>query len=172
MRQGIKASCGDYVAFVDSGLCIPYKYILKGIEYIESGSACLAHGSRKIKETVIHRPHPLIRRMISRIMRRIFKLLLKIPPALTDTQCGFKIYKGDIARQLYGEVVLDGFLFDVEVIMRAQRRGYSIKEFPVEWTADLDSRLSPLKNMLGIMKELLILRFHVLSALRHSPEAD
>ena len=80
---------------------------------------------------------------------------MKIPPGLTDTQCGFKIYKGDVARKLYGQCVSDGFLFDVEIIMRAVLQGYRIKEFPIKWRCDRDSRLLPARNSVSLALELI-----------------
>jgi hypothetical protein len=79
---------------------------------------------------------------------------MKIPSELTDTQCGFKIYRGDVARQLYGESVTDGFAFDIEIIMRAQKEGYRIKEFPLQWSCDRDSRLSPTRSFWQVFSEL------------------
>ena len=80
---------------------------------------------------------------------------MKIPPELTDTQCGFKIYKGDVARHLYGECMTDGFAFDIEIIIRAGKEGYRIKEFPIDWTCDRDSRLSPTRSSWRVLSELL-----------------
>ncbi len=65
--------------------------------------------------------------------------MLRVPRELTDTQCGFKVYRGDVARELYGQCVTDGFLFDIEIILRAIEKGYRIGEFPVEWACDRDS---------------------------------
>ncbi|MGH7452854.1 MAG: dolichyl-phosphate beta-glucosyltransferase, partial [bacterium] len=72
----------------------------------------------------------------------------------TDTQCGFKIYRGDIAHELYPECMANGFMFDVEIIMRALRKGYRIKEFPIAWTCDRDSRLLRTQSTKQIWREL------------------
>ena len=80
---------------------------------------------------------------------------MKIPKELTDTQCGFKIYRGDIARLLYGQCITDGFMFDIEIIRRAINQHYIIVEFPIDWTCDLDSRLSPTKSSWRILSDLL-----------------
>jgi dolichyl-phosphate beta-glucosyltransferase len=83
---------------------------------------------------------------------------MKIPKGLTDTQCGFKIYRGDVARLLYGRCQTDGFMFDIEIIRRAINQNYKIAEFPIDWTCDLDSRLSPAKSSWQILSELLKIR--------------
>ncbi len=154
VRTGVLASQSSFVMFADSGLCVPFIYALKGIQLIQSGKCDIAHGSRKLEESVIHRPQPWHRRIISRIMRLIFIYGLGIPK-LSDTQCGFKIYKGEIAKTLYKSSQCNGFLFDIEIIALAQENGYRIAEFPIEWTADLDSRLSPIKSFKKILKELI-----------------
>ena len=86
---------------------------------------------------------------------------MKIPAEFTDTQCGFKIYKGDIARQLYKQCKTDGFVFDIEIIMLAQKQGYRIKEFPIDWTCDPDTRLSPSRSSWRILKDLLQIRKNI-----------
>lgn len=158
VREGILSSKGKWVMFADSGLCTPYENALRGLELLQKNECDLAHGSRKLPQSRIKRPQPLLRRLIGRFMRRILILWMGVPSRFTDTQCGFKIYKGDVARELYRQSRKHGFLFDVEIIMLALRAGYRIKEFPIEWAADLDSRLSPFKNFLGIVKELITLK--------------
>jgi hypothetical protein len=83
---------------------------------------------------------------------------MKVSSELTDTQCGFKIYRGDVARDLYGQCITDGFMFDLEIIMRAQKRGCRIKEFPIEWTCDRDSRLSPTRSLWRVLQELITIK--------------
>ena len=158
VRTGIILSTGDYVSFVDSGLCIPYEYILTGLKLLESGECDIAHGTRRLNESIIIKKQPLTRRLISNLFRWIFIHLLKVSPELSDTQCGFKVYKGNIARILYEQCVTEGFLFDIEIILRAQKRGYQIKEFPVKWTPDYDSRLSPAKNIFSVLRELIAIK--------------
>jgi len=158
VRTGMAASKGDYVMFADSGGCVPYENALRGLGMLKSGACDLAHGSRKLHESRIQRPQAWYRRILSRIFRRVIICALKIPAGLTDTQCGFKLYRGDIARVLYGACIIDGFMFDVEVIMRARRAGYSIREFPIEWTSDRDSRLSLMRNAWRVLRELLTIR--------------
>ncbi len=154
VRCGIGKSSGRYVLFADSGLCIPFNDALRGLQLIESGRCDIAHGSRRLPESVIVRPHLPIRRLMSKAFIRFLKLYMQVPQHLTDTQCGFKLYRGDVARELYAEAITDGFQFDVEIILRATRKGYRILEFPVEWTADPDSRMNVAKMPLAVLREL------------------
>jgi len=142
VRQGIKQTSGEYVMFADSGYCVPYGNALLGLEILKDGTCDIAHGSRKLLESDIRKEQPWCRRISSRLFKWLINKLLQIPRGLTDTQCGFKIYKGEVARQLYSQCISDGFMFDIEIILQAQKQGYQIKEFPIEWVCDLDSRLS------------------------------
>ena len=158
VRTGMAASKGDYVMFADSGGCVPYENVLRGLDMLKSGVCELAHGSRKLRESSIQQRQAWYRRILSRIFRWVVIRAMKVPAGLTDTQCGFKMYRGDVARTLYGVCITDGFMFDVEIIMRARGAGYSIREFPIEWTSDRDSRLSLMRNAWRVLRELLTIR--------------
>jgi dolichyl-phosphate beta-glucosyltransferase len=83
---------------------------------------------------------------------------LHVPRDLTDTQCGFKVYRTEIAKRLYGELVTEGFTFDIEILLRAVRHGYRIAEFPIEWACDCDSRISIHHTSWRVLGELLRIR--------------
>jgi len=157
IRSGIKESTGDCVMFADSGCCVPFQDFLEGFKMLQdpSGGTDIAHGSRKLSESRIIEGQNPYRRICSWLFHRFAILWMKIPSVLSDTQCGFKIYRGDIGRKLYGECISDGFMFDIEIILRALKHGYQIKEFGIEWRCDRDSRLHPTRSMWGILTELL-----------------
>lgn len=158
VRTGIKQSTGEYVMFADSGSCVPYEDTLRGLELLKSDTCDIAHGSRKIRGCHIEKTQSLYRRGCSAIFHWFVIHDMKIPAEFTDTQCGFKMYKGDVARHLYSQAITDGFSFDIEIIMRAQKEGYRIKEFPIDWTCDRDSRLSPTRSSWRVLAELLRIR--------------
>jgi dolichyl-phosphate beta-glucosyltransferase len=158
VRTGMKQSKGDYVMFADSGSCVPYEDTLRGLELLKSDTCDIAHGSRKMRGCHIEKTQSLYRRICSRMFHWFVIHDMKIPAEFTDTQCGFKMYKGDVARHLYGEAITNGFTFDIEIIMRAQIEGYRIKEFPIDWTCDRDSRLSPTRSSWQVLSELLRIR--------------
>ncbi len=158
VRVGVAETCGQYVLFADSGLCVPYKNALQGLELIRSGQCDIAHGSRHLPQSTSVRGRSLYRRMVTRVFRWIVPSFMHVPRHLTDTQCGFKLYRGQVARELYAQCVCDGFLFDVEVVLRAARAGYRIAEFPVEWRSDPDSRLHPLRRIPQLLSQLWTIR--------------
>lgn len=155
VRRGIKASKGQFVMFADVGCCVPYSAVLKGIKSIRTGEYDIMHASRHLSDSTIHMHQSLYRRVCSKLFRFAIRTIMHLPAKTTDTQCGFKVYKGDLARELYSDCVTDGFMFDVEVILRAQKAGHRIGEFSIEWTCDRDSRLTPHRHMASILAELI-----------------
>jgi len=158
VRTGMLASAGRFALFADSGLCIDFKYALLGLDLIAEGRCDLAHGSRRLDFSFIGQPQKPHRRLMSHLFRWIGPKLVGFPPGLTDSQCGFKVYRGDVARELYGHATCDGFMFDVEIILRAAKKGYRIREFPVVWHSDHDSRLRTLHVGFRTFFELLAIK--------------
>jgi dolichyl-phosphate beta-glucosyltransferase len=158
VRTGVKAAAGQYIMFADCGLCIPYGNALLGLNLLKEDRCDIAHASRRLVQSDILQDQPWHRRLISFSFRSVVRTVSGVPRHLTDTQCGFKIYKGDVARLLYAECVTDGFMFDVEIVLRAIRKGYRIAEFPVEWTCDPDSRLSVTRTPWPVLAELYALK--------------
>jgi hypothetical protein len=146
------------VLFADSGLTVPFENALAGLRLVREGRADLAHGSRGLPGSVIRRDRDLDRKVISRLFHVLVVRWLHIPARLTDTQCGFKIYRGAVARQLYDECTTEGFMFDVEIILRALQHGFRIAEFPVEWTCDRDSRLGIRRSARAVLRDMYRLR--------------
>jgi dolichyl-phosphate beta-glucosyltransferase len=64
-----------------------------------------------------------------------------------DTQCGFKAFTAEAARDLFQRARIDGWAFDLEILALARRRGYAIREVGVEWIDDRRSRINPLSDM-------------------------
>jgi dolichyl-phosphate beta-glucosyltransferase len=155
VKTGIVKSSGQYVMFADSGCCVPYGNALLGLEMLKSGRCDIAHGSRRMVRSDVHKDQPCYRRICAKCFKWFVHHLLTIPHALTDTQCGFKVYRGDVARELYSQSIIDGFMFDVEIILLAQKRRFRIEEFPVEWSCDPDSRLSLARTPWPVLSELI-----------------
>ena len=158
VRAGIMKSEGTYVMFADAGLTVPYADALRGLALVKSGQCELAHGSRWLPESRIERPQDPWRQTLSRMVRWVLRRALSLPAHLTDTQCGFKVYNGDVARSLFARCTTEHFLFDVEVLVMALARGYRVAEFPVSWRCDRDSRLNVRSHAVQVLSDLLAIR--------------
>jgi len=169
VRQGVLASKADIVMFVDSGNCIPLCDADKPIKRIRDGLCDIAHASRRLRQSNIVRKQSLYRRFIGAAFHLAVHLIFHFKTAITDSQCGFKIYKGDIARDLYSQARISGFMFDLEIILLAEQNNCRIEEFAIEWTCDRDSRLSPSRNCWRVLAELASIkkRFAVTSRANH-----
>jgi len=157
VKEGITNSRGELVMYADAGLTVAYENALIGISLIKDGKCDIANGSRKLDESEIIKEQDLDRRFISKVFRFLVKSLLHIPKDMTDTQCGFKIYNGNIARSLFKKINITGFLFEIEFILLAIKEGYKIIEFPVTWKCDRDSRLSVGSSSREIISDFIYL---------------
>ena len=157
LRLGVAASRGRRVMFADAGGCVPFEDALAGLALVRDGVA-LAHGSRRAPGSVVAAPQGWLRRAGSRWFRRLLCLGMGVPRRLRDTQCGFKVYDGEVARRIYADCFTDGFMFDIELIRRAHRSGLEIREFPVRWCHDADSRFRLVGGSWRNLVELLRIR--------------
>ncbi|MFH1176839.1 MAG: dolichyl-phosphate beta-glucosyltransferase [Acidobacteriota bacterium] len=153
VRSGLRASRGRQVLISDADLATP-------IEEVEKLLACpaeIAVGSRGVQRELIVRRQPLPRSLLG----RLFNLGLRTLglTSLSDTQCGFKLLDGELARRLAGQLRLDGFAFDVELLARARRAGARIAEVPVRWYHMEDSRVHALRHGLQMLRDALRIRW-------------
>ena len=155
VREGVKYSGGEIILYADTGLTIPFHDALRGIKLIEENKCDIANGSRKLAESNIKAKQDFDRRIISLFFRILTKLFLHIPNEMTDTQCGFKIYKGEVARELFPQLKITGFLFEIEFILLTLKKDYKILEFPITWSCDRDSRLSVKRSSRSIISEFI-----------------
>jgi glycosyltransferase involved in cell wall biosynthesis len=153
LRYGIARATGRNVLFADSGLCVPFEIARIGLTILDLRMSEIAHGSRRMRGSV-RRRQPLYRRVGSRVFSLVVHLIMGIPSYISDTQCGFKLYRREVAQELYGSAFTDGFMFDTEIILRALARGHRILEFPVLWSNDADTRYDPVKGTLRNLAEL------------------
>ena len=87
-------------------------------------------------------------------------LLLKVAvTGIGDTQCGFKLFRGDVARSLFAEARIDRFAYDVEILFLARRRGLAIAEVPVVWINSPESKVAVVRDSLRMLFDVLRIRW-------------
>lgn len=158
LRYGVSRSKGKNVMFADAGLCVPYDVALIGLTMLNLQMCDIAMGSRRMRGSV-RRQQPLYRRLGSKVYSLVIHTLMGVPWYISDTQCGFKIYRGNVARCLYASSFTNGFMFDIELILRALADGYQILEFPVLWSNDADTRFNPVRGTWGLFLQLIAIRW-------------
>ncbi len=156
VKRGVLAGNGRYISFIDAGLCVPPADIGMALDYLSRGYD-IAIGSRGLPESCIVRKQSWYRRLGARVFARIAWRIMGLSE-IKDTQCGFKFFRRDVARDLFSSLATAGFMFDVELLRRAVKRGYRIKQFAVTWSNDPDSRYRVFSGSLRISIELLKIR--------------
>lgn len=159
VKHGVLKARGEFIAFCDAGATVPYGNLHVGLNMLFTDECDIAHGSRMMPGSKIVKPQAGDRRISSAIIRQLATNFLGIPKWLTDTQCGFKVYKLSVAKQLFTNLSTNGFIFELENILRALKLGYRIKEFPVEWRCDRDSRITLFKTPWRILIDLVRIKF-------------
>jgi len=140
----------DAVFFADADGSTPAKEFYSLIKAFEEGFD-VAVGSRAIGQ--IHRSQTWIRDRMGKIFNKILKCLL--PINISDTQCGFKLFKPEVVKIILEKSFLNGFAFDVEFLVIAQKNGYTIKEIPVSWYHMDESRVHIIFDSLKMLKDLI-----------------
>ena len=156
VKKGVLSAKGDYILFMDADLSTPLEEINKVIQFLDM-SYDLSIGSRGLKDSKIIIRQPIYRRAMGKIFNLTVRLLLI--KKIRDTQCGFKCFKKEIAREIFNQTKISGFCFDVEVLYIAQRKGYRIKEIPVKWYDFPDSKVGIFKDSLKMLIEIFKIKF-------------
>lgn len=142
VRRGVLRSQGAYVLISDADLAVPIEEIERLLPP-ELAGCDIAIGSREAPGAKRH-GEPRYRHLMGRVFNIIVRGL--VLPGIRDTQCGFKCFRGDLARELFAACTISGWGFDVEVLAIANIRGYSITEVPVEWYYSKQSKISPVED--------------------------
>jgi dolichyl-phosphate beta-glucosyltransferase len=151
VRQGVLAAKGDAVCFTDADLSTPVEAIESGLKGIDEGCPVVI-ASRRHPESVIALTQNAARDAFGRLFNLAVRTLLSL--RFRDTQCGFKCFSREAAREIFSLARIDGYAFDVEIIVIAQRLGYRIKEIPVCWSNAPDSKVRPLRHLPSVALEL------------------
>jgi dolichyl-phosphate beta-glucosyltransferase len=139
IREGVRRARGRIVGFMDGDYKTPIEELPKLLTWLDRGYDVVI-GSRAMPDSRIEVRQPLHRRIGSRVFGFGMHLTVGLWD-ITDTQCGFKMFTGVAAHELFRRQRIDGYMFDVEILYLARRSGYRIKEVGVRWRDDADSRL-------------------------------
>jgi glycosyltransferase involved in cell wall biosynthesis len=164
VTAGVLQAAGDYILFTDMDQATPIEEIDTLLPFFEKGFDVVI-GSRNNNR----QGAPAIRLFISRANIFLRKRIVGLS-AINDTQCGFKMFRHEVAQKLFtklqslhhgfhsisGSSVTSGF--DVELLLMAEKMHCKIKEVPVEWLYVETRRVNPVKDSLSGVRELLIIK--------------
>jgi len=157
VRHGALQASKAYVLFTDADNSTPIEEVLNLAPAAHPRALVIA--SRALDRSRMEVPQPWYRRLMGVSFRFIVQAL--VVPGIQDTQCGFKLFGREVARAVFPDMTTDGFAFDVEVIARAQRLGFDVVEVPVRWIDDRRSRVSPIRDSLRMLRDVLRIRRQV-----------
>jgi dolichyl-phosphate beta-glucosyltransferase len=169
VRTGIAAARGKVVGFTDADLATPIETLAVVLDSIASGNDVVI-GSRE-GYGAVRRDEPFYRHLMGRIFNGLVQLLAL--PGIQDTQCGFKVLRGPVARDLFARTLLYGedsapplgpavTAFDVELLYLARRRGYRIATVPVVWQYIAESKVDPVRDSARNFRDVLMVRYNAL----------
>jgi dolichyl-phosphate beta-glucosyltransferase len=162
VREGAASALGELILFSDADLSTPIEEIEKFLPFFPQGYAVVI-GSRNLTGSELAVRQPFYRR----VMGRVFNLLVKTVAVrgIADTQCGFKCFTREAMAAISPRCRVDGFSFDVEMLYLARRLGLRVREVPVRWLNAEGSTVSPVRDSLRMLRDILKIRLNALRGL-------
>tara|TARA_B100000519_G_scaffold145816_1_gene126648 strand:+ start:4823 stop:5548 length:726 start_codon:yes stop_codon:yes gene_type:complete len=157
LRELVAKTKGDIVLYTDADLPVDPLDFYQLIDPISLGEADLVQVSRWLDESPKVVNLPLYRNVISQLFRLAIKIMK--PKGITDTQCGCKAFNGNLARKIFSNLVINGFAFDVELLLFAQAIGSSILEVPLQVKYIEGSSVRPIHATLTMIRDLLRIKW-------------
>jgi len=156
LAEGVAVARGSKVLVTDADLSTPIEELEKLQAELDRGAG-VAIASRAVRGSRVEISQPFYRVL----MGKVFNLLVQavLLPGIWDTQCGFKLFRADVAHDAFGRLTTDGFGYDPEVLYRAKKLGVKIAEVPVVWRNSAPTKVSPIKSSLDMFKHVVRVRF-------------
>ena len=156
LAVGVEAAKGDEILVTDADLSTPIEELDKLQASLNAGAG-VAIASRALRASRVEVSQPIYRVLMGKGFNLIVQAVLL--PGIWDTQCGFKLFRGDVAHRVFANLTTDGFGYDPEVLYRARKQGVKIAEVPVVWRNSAPTKVSPVKSSLDMLKHVVRLRF-------------
>jgi len=145
VRHGMLEARGEWILFTDADLSAPIEELEKLVAAVRAQRAQVAIGSRALDRSLVERRQPGLREAAGRFFNIVMRLTTGLP--FRDTQCGFKLFEAQAAREIFRRQQLNGFGFDVEALFIARRLGFRTAEVPVRWSDVEGTKVSALRGL-------------------------
>jgi dolichyl-phosphate beta-glucosyltransferase len=156
LAEGVSAARGTEILITDADLSTPIEELEKLQAALDKGAG-VAIASRALRGSRVEVSQPVYRVLMGKAFNLIVQLVLL--PGIWDTQCGFKLFRADVAKDAFGALTTDGFGFDPEVLFRAKKRGVRIAEVPVVWRNSAPTKVSPIRSSFDMFRHVVRIRF-------------
>lgn len=160
VRNGMMSAVGSWRLFSDADLSAPIEELPKLQAAAVQNGAVIALGSRALDRSLVSVHQSAFREYSGRFFNLTMRTLTGLP--FLDTQCGFKLYRADAAEKVFARQIEDGFSFDVEDLVIAQRLGLKMVEVPVRWANVEGTKVSAWSGAKSFL-DLLSIRGRALS---------
>ncbi|MGH9664949.1 MAG: dolichyl-phosphate beta-glucosyltransferase [Bryobacteraceae bacterium] len=157
IREGVALAAGSIIGFADADNKVPIAEFDQVRAALDAGAGVVI-GSRGLRNSQIERCQPWYRRAGGKAFRVAMRTVAGLP-TISDSQCGFKFFQRNAAKELFCRQRIDGYMFDVEILVLASRLGYVVREVPVRWRDDGDSRLNLIAGNLRNARDILRIRY-------------
>ncbi|MFB6227298.1 MAG: flippase-like domain-containing protein [Halobacteriales archaeon] len=151
LEQAFELADGDVVAYLDTDMATDMRHLKELIETVRTGEADVVTGSRWVPGHEADRP--MNRSIPSRGFNTLTRLVLR--STLRDHQCGFKAFDREALLAILEDVEDEHWFWDTEVLVRAQRAGCDVHEFPVEWTPKGDTKVDLVRDVFGMGSQIV-----------------
>ena len=152
VRSGMRRASGEIVFYMDADLSVPLAGILPFLRRFEQApKADVLIANRQHAMSRITRRQSTLREGMGKIFNRVLQVLALV--GLRDTQCGFKAFRRAACREIFARQTVDGFAFDVEVLLLAERLGYVVEDLPVEWINSPESKVEIVADSLRMLRD-------------------
>ena len=155
LAEGVAAARGARILVTDADLSTPIEELEKLEAALHTGAG-VAIASRALKGSRVEVSQPIYRVFMGKVFNLIVQLVLL--PGIWDTQCGFKLFRADVAHEAFVGLTTDGFGYDPEVLYRVKKRGVRIAEVPVVWRNSIETKVSPVRSSLDMLRHVVQLR--------------
>ena len=155
LAEGVAAAQGARILVTDADLSTPIEELEK-LEAPMQAGAGVAIASRALKGSRVEVSQPIYRVLMGKAFNLIVQLVLL--PGIWDTQCGFKLFRADVAHEAFAALTTDGFGYDPEVLYRVKKKGVRIAEVPVVWRNSAETKVSPVRSSLDMLGHVVKLR--------------
>jgi dolichyl-phosphate beta-glucosyltransferase len=157
IRHGLAEATGRFAGFMDADYKTEISALDEAMRCLE-GECDMVIGDRSLGSSQIEVQRRAYRQLGSHLFKAVFLRLMGLD-GIGDTQCGFKFFKIAAMRDIFFEQKVDGYMFDVETLLIARKKGYRICSIGVEWRFDADSRFNPVTGMVRNLVELARIRW-------------
>jgi dolichyl-phosphate beta-glucosyltransferase len=169
IQRGMLEARGHQLLFADADGATPFREVRHLLAAADAGHE-IAIGSRRTSSDAATRERTGLRALMGQMFYSFVNFLAV--PGINDTQCGFKLFRRDCARELFADLNESGWAFDVEVLYRAQLTGYGIAEVAVDWHEVDGSKVNPVQDAIRMFIAVFRIRRNNAGFLRRPASAD